>query len=423
MLGDGCQVTILRDTVFVPKGLVAGVFVIRMRSVLHVNLEHFFVEVERRRRPELVGKPVIVGKPKGSTSGVVVSASPEARKAGVEEGTSVRQAQHSCPGAIVPRANYAECAQVASQFLDSLVQYSPLVEPDSPGSAYVDVTASRNLFDDAGARIISDIFDRLRLPVCVGCASNKLLAGIASGMGRKITRVAPGSEAGFLAGLPINALDAVTGKIEKRLRELGVTTVGMLAGIDERLLTRQFGPVGGVIKKQSLGIDWSPVKAAYPREIIIIEHTFDNEVEEPAEIEAHLRDMACDAQAKLRKKGCLTGEVTLSLLDESAPSQPSTFNFQLSTHNDSAYSIFRALVKMLGHTMRPGMRISGVQVLLSGLTRGEGLQLCLIGEGERRRRLDGAVELIRERFGEGSVCLATSLIPTGRARVLSRIAA
>ena len=294
--------------------------------------------VECKRWPELCGKPIIVGRPKGNTSGVVVSASAEARKAGVEEGMSVRQAQRVCPDAIVLRADYATYRQVSQIFLDTLAQYSPLLEPDSLGSAYIDVTASRKLFGDApqiGARIAHQVAERLDLPLSIGCASNKLLAKIASSRSpSRITQIPPGSEISYLLPLPISMLDAVSGKIEKRLRELGISTIGQLTGIDERLLTRQFGPVGSLIKKQSLGMDSSPVKAAYPREIIMIEHRFDHETEEPAEIEAHLREMTCDAQMNLRKRGGLAGEVTLKLFDESTvASQLSTFNFQLSTFN------------------------------------------------------------------------------------------
>ncbi len=427
-----------------------------MRSILHINIDSFFAGVERKRRPELCGKPIIVGRPKGNTSGMVVSASAEVRKAGVEEGMSVRQAQRACPDAVVLRADYATYRQVSQIFLDILARYSPLLEPDSLGSAYIDVTASRNLFGDwsqIGARIASQISERLDLPLSIGCASNRLLAKIASSCptspwegvrgrltGFPITQIPTGSEISFLSPLPINMLDAVSGKIEKRLRELGVPTIGQLAEIDERLLVRQFGPVGSLIKKQSLGMDSSLVKAAYPCEIIMIEHRFDHEAEEPAEIEAHLREMACDAQMNLRKRGGLAGEVTLKLFDESAVasqlagvsgiycagvsgiySRNCYVRFKKPTA--SASTMLQSLVKLLDSKMKPGMRISRVQVVLSDLRRGDGLQLCLIGDGERRRRLDGAIELIRERFGERSVCLATSLIPAGRARVLSRIAA
>ena len=409
-----------------------------MRSILHVNIDSFCAAVERKRRPDLLGKPVIVGRAKGSTSGVVVSASEEAQKAGVQENMSVRQAQRACPDTVVLRADYASYRQVSDDFLDILAQYSPLLEPDSLGSAYLDVTASRDLFGDASqisARIASEVSERLDLPLSVGCASNKLLAGIASMLphrdraGFAIDRlphydragfaIPPGSESEFLSPLPVGVLDAVNGKIEKRLHELGVSSVGQLAEIPERLLVRQFGPIGSIIKKQSLGIDSSPVKAAYPPEIIIIERPFDTALEEPAEVEEHLRQMASETQIKLRKRCSLAGEVTLKLFDDSFSNLiPSYFRFKRPTD-----AILQSLVKLLRSKVRAGMQISRVQIVLSDLTQGDGLQLCLIGEGERKYRVESAIELIRERFGEGSVFLAASLVPAGRARVLSRIAA
>ena len=392
-----------------------------MRSILHINIDSFFAAVECKRRPELLGKPVIVGRTKGNTSGVVISASREAQKAGVGEGMSVRQAQRACPDAVVLRADYALYRQVSDDFLNTLAQYSPLLEPDSLGSAYLDVTASRNLFGDASqisARIASEVSEYLDLPLSIGCASNKLLARIASRLGFVIP---PGSEREFLSPLPVGTLNAVSDKIERRLHELGVSTVGQLARIPERLLVRQFGPIGGIVRKQSVGIDSSPVKAAYPREIIIIERTFDTALEEPAEVEEHLRRMASEAQIRLRKGYALAGEVTLKLFDESVLGGATVLG--VTTFKKPTDLASTVLQKLLGFKMKPGMQISRVRIVLSDLTRGDGLQLCLIGEGERRNRVESAIELIRERFGEGSIFLAASLMPAGRARVLSRIAA
>ena len=440
-----------------------------MRSILHIKIDSLPAVVEQKRRPELRGKAVVVCEPRGNTSGVVVSASREARGAGVEEGMSVRQSQRVCPGAVVISADHGAYRQVSALLLDILAQYSPLLEPDSLGSAYLDITASRNLFGDArqiGALISSQVSD-LGLPISIGSASSKLIAGIASGMGKPFAEIKPGFESSFLSPLPVRALGSVNCKVGKRLGELGVHTIGQLAMIPERLLVRQFGPVGSVIYKQSLGIDSSQVKAAYPSDVINSEHMFENAIEEPAQIEEHLREMTVEALVKLRKRGGLAGEITLTLfvdrglwnadrgLEEVAPSplagegwgegetllgrdlqsrpqgQPEDFQspfsisayFRFKKPTDSAAAIVQALGKLLISKMTAGMQIYAVQIVLSDLTQGSSSQLCLIGNGERRDRLDRVVELINERFGDGSMCVAASLAPSGRARVLSRIAA
>jgi DNA polymerase-4 len=407
------------------------------RSILHIRIDSFFASVERNRRRELAAKPVIVGRPRGNTSGVVVSASRDAMKLGVEEGMSIRQARRACPDAALVIADYALYRQVSEHFLDILASYSPLIEPDTLGSAYMDVTASRTLFGDAqriASMIMPRVYEQLGLLVSIGCASNKLVARVASGVGKSFARIDAGSEVGFLAPLPIAVLDAVNGKMKKRLNELGVSTVGQLAMIPERLLVRQFGPVGSLISKQSRGIDPSQVNAAYPPEVINIEHGFDNALLEPVEVEEYLRRMTNEAVITLRKRNILAGEIMLVLFDDGGLAarpgfaipdpdastriyNPRDSELCLSIYSrfkkptDSAAAIAQALVKLLESVMRPGMEVSRVRIVLSELTPGAASQLCLIGDGERRHRLDRVVELVRARFGDGSVIFASSMAP------------
>lgn len=410
-----------------------------MRSILHVNIDSFCALVERNRRPDLVGRPVIVGRPKGNTSGVVVSASGEAMKFGVEEGMGLRQAQRSCPGAVVLKADFAMYRQVFEEFLDILAQYSPLLEPCSLGRTYLDVTASRRLFGEPhqiAECIVAQVRKQLRLRACVGCASNKLIARVASesSVSAPVALIPPGSESDFISPLPVAVLDAVNPKIVKRLNDLGISKVGELARIPEGFLVRQFGPIGGAIRKQCLGMDSSQVKAGYPLDIIIIERMFASVIEEPAELEAHLREMVGEAVMKLRKRGSLAGEITLELKIEDlrlkigegeAPAEPAStvafFRFKKPT--GSAYAMLCSLTRMLESRMAPGMEVCGVRVTLSDLTPGESSQLSLLGEREARQRLDRTVDLIRERFGDGSLFFASAIAPAGRGGVLPRMAA
>ena len=418
------------------------------RDILHLKLDSFFAVVEQRKRPNLHGRPIIVAEPKGNTSGVVVSASKEAKRLGVKDGDSVRHAQRACPNAVIFKADYTSYKLVFEEFLDILSEFSPMLEPDELGSAYMEITTGRNLFGDPSelcARIMREVTKRLDMPLLIGCASSKLLARIASGTGKAFVRVRPGGETDFLAPLPASALDAVTSKIEKRLGELGISKIGQLSKVSERALVSQFGPVGSVIRRQSLGIDFSPVKAAYPPEIINIEHTFLSPLEEPALVEEHLREMSGEAVKKLRKRNVLAGEITLEITEDrpghvvpdalkndragfaiqparssrtccpgctfpGLAVRPAYFKFKKPT--DSAYSINQALGKLLSSIMQPGMEVSKVQISLSELTSGESSQLCLIGDIERKSRLNRVTELLIERFGEGAVFLAASLRPS-----------
>lgn len=414
------------------------------RDILHLRLDSFFAVVEQKKRPNLHGRPVIVAEPKGNTTGVVISASTEARRQGVKDGDSVRHAQRACPGVVIFKADYTSYKLVNEEFLDLLSEFSPMLEPDDIGSAYMDVTADRNLGGDPSdicARIVREVATRLDMPLLIGCAPNRLLAKIASlvvsdlGHYRRLVRIHPGGEAHFLAPLPVSVLDAVTSKIDKRLGELGISNIGQLAKVSERALLSQFGPVGSTIRKQALGIDFIPVKAAYPPEVIIAEHTFCSPVEEPADIEEYLMQMTNQAVLKLRKRNVLAGEITLTLNCESADRpghvvpdalkndragfaiQPATAYFKFKKPTDSAYSINQALVRLLGTIMHPGMEVSKVQISLSELTAGESSQLSLIGDSERRSRLNRVTELLIQRFGEDAVFLAASLKPASDAHL------
>ncbi len=225
------------------------------RDILHIRLDAFFATVEQRRRPNLRGRPIIVTEPKGNTSGVVVSASREARRQGVKEAMSVRHAQRACPDALLFKADYPAYRLVFDEFLHMLSQ---LHSPAGAGLARQRVYGRHRRPQSVRGPIGTVRADNIRdfgigwtCRSASDCAPNKLLARIASGKGKWFIRVRPGCESDFLAPLPVSVLDAVDSKIDKRLGELGVSNIGELAQVSERVLVRQFGPIGNVIHKQA----------------------------------------------------------------------------------------------------------------------------------------------------------------------------
>ena len=289
-----------------------------------------------------------------------------------------------------------------------------LLEADGSGGAWMDVTACRALFGsgrEIAARISTETAKRLGLPLSIGCSSNKLVSRIASGMGMKFVRVLPGSEAVFIANLPITALDAVNPKIERRLTYLGISKIGQLAEVPEAILVRQFGVVGHTIKMQSTGLDFSPVEAAYPPEVINSETTFSSSLDEPAQVEQHLSRVAGEMVEHLKKKNALAGEVTLTLFDDSKPPAiPAYFRFKKPTA--SAFVIMQALSKLVSEKMQAGMEISRVRVVLSDLSPGDGQQLSLVENSYIRDRVDTVVEMLKHRFGDDAIFRAASLTPS-----------
>ncbi|MHB9038323.1 MAG: DNA polymerase Y family protein [Armatimonadota bacterium] len=395
------------------------------REILYLNIGNFSVSIEQHLHPDLKGRPVIVGMPKGNSSGVVVSASREARKFGISENMSIRRAQRICSDAVVMQADFAVYRQVFDDFLTLCSRYSPLLEPDTLGCAWMDVTGSRNLFGrpiDIANAIAREVSERLGLSMSFGCASNKLVAKIASSAGRKFTRIMPGGERGFLKPLPVSKLDAVNAKIGKRLTELGISKIGELEQIPEDLLVRQFGSIGSVIKRQSMGHDFTPVRAAYPPEVIMIEHMCDPMLCEPVDVECRLTKIVSELARKLDISSALAGELTLTLFDESKPGSPvaipAYYRFKKPTR--SAYVIIQALGKLVASKMQAGLEISRVRVVLSDLSREGGHQLCIIESGRDKERLEKAVEQINDRFGDDAVFLAAGLVRGRRGQFLAR---
>src|SRR6187549_1151561 len=221
------------------------------RTILHVDLDAFFAAVEQRDRPELVGRPVIVGgDPRGR--GVVSAASYEARRFGVHSAMSLREAQRRCPDGVFLPVDGRRYQQASRDVMAVLRRFTPQVEPISIDEAFLDVTGSRPLFGEGpeiAASIKREIHDEVGLTASVGVATTKLVAKIASDLRKPdgLVVVAPGDEAAFLAPLEIARLWGVGQKSAAVLKEDGVRTIGDLAALPDDLLTRRFGSMGPVL--------------------------------------------------------------------------------------------------------------------------------------------------------------------------------
>jgi DNA polymerase-4 len=201
------------------------------RTILHVDMDAFYAAVEQRDRPELKGKPVIVGAdPKGGRGrGVVATASYEARAFGVSSAMPISQAWKRCPHGVYLHPDMDKYLAVSRQVMEVLGHFSDCVEPVSIDEAFLDVTGSRALFgpgEAIGAAIKAAVRDELRLTVSVGVATTKLVAKIASDLRKPdgLVVVPPGEEAAFLAPLPISRLWGVGEQTAAALRDYSVVT-------------------------------------------------------------------------------------------------------------------------------------------------------------------------------------------------------
>lgn len=403
------------------------------RTILHVDMDAFFVACELLRRPELRGRPVVVGGT--GARGVVAAASYEARAYGVHSALPSTRARRLCPDAVFLPGDHAYYGEISGRVMGILRSFTPLVEPISFDEAFLDVSGGRRLFGP-GAAIAAGIRARIEaeegLGASVGVAPNKLLAKLASeaakpraatggprpGLGVKVVDPAEAME--FLHAHPVRALWGVGPATLARLERLGVTTVAHLAELPESSLIGALGTAHGRhLWELAQGIDDRPVVPDQAPKSVGHEETFshDHHTSEPLEREA-VR-MAESVAGRLRAHG-LAGR-TVSLKVRFNDFTTITRSTTLPAPVDTAPAIAQAAKGLLAKVdPAPGVRLLGVSV--SGLADAGVRQLSLI-EPDASPPASGwddasrAVDHIRDRFGASSIGPAALVDGQGELRV------
>jgi DNA polymerase-4 len=386
-------------------------------------MDAFYVSVEVRRRPELAGRPVIVGGT--SARGVVAAASYEARRYGVHSAMPSTRARRLCPDAVFLPGDFA-AYEAASHEVHAVFQsYTPLVEGIALDEAFLDVTGALRLFG-TGAAIASSIRARtsseLGLSCSVGVAPNKLLAKLASvaakptatpdgiSAGAGVVVVAPGEELAFLHPLPVQALWGVGPATLERLRRLGVTTVGDLAAVAEATLVHTLGKANGRhLHQLAQGMDERPVEPDRPVKSIGHEQTFAQDLHDRADLALEVVRMADAVASRLRHHGLAGRTVTLKVRFGSFTTitRSSTAPEPLET-GPAIAAMARSLLDAVDPA--PGVRLLGVSV--SGLATQAGQQLRL-GDDPSWSSATEAVDQVRERFGATAIGPASLVSPDG----------
>src|SRR4051812_32846213 len=377
------------------------------RTILHVDLDAFFAAVEQRDRPELRGKPVIVGGGGPNQRGVVSAASYEARAFGVHSAMPLWTAGRLCPHGVFLPVDGTKYVAVSKEVMALLRRFTPLVEPFSIDEAFLDVTGSRRMFGDGeaiGRQIKDDVRSAIGLTISVGVATTKLVAKIASDLRKPdgLVVVPPGDEAAFLAPLPITRLWGVGEKSAVALREYGVRTIGDLAALPEDLLTRRFGKYGASLGLRARGMDEDPVSGRDPAKSIGHEHTFDIDTSDPDAIERTPLAMSEGVSERLRDSGVRASTITVKIRDTTF--RTITRQRTMPDATDLTDPIFRTALALARPEVR-GVRIRLLGVTASGL--GEREQLSLFqADDPKRRRVVEAADAVRHRFGERAITRA-----------------
>lgn len=377
-------------------------------TILHADMDAFYASIEQRDRPELRGKPVIVG---GSVEsrGVVSAASYEARTYGVHSAMPIVTARRLCPNGIFLLVRMKHYAEIARQIREIFLSFTPLVEPLSLDEAFLDVRGHERLLGPA-PEIARQIKDRIRsgtgLTASVGVAPNKFLAKLASDHGKPdgLVVVPPDGVAEFLAPLPVGRLWGVGAKGEKRLHALGVRTIGQLAALPERVLADHFGKTGRHLWELAHGRDERAVTPDREAKSISTETTFPEDVGDRAALRTWLLDLVDELAGRLRKEGVRARTVELKL--RSSDFRTWTRSLSLPAATDVTDALWRAALQLFERSVTAEvlpLRLLGVGA--SNLARDGLVQGQLFEDAERRRgeALDQTIDAIRARLGSGAI--------------------
>src|SRR5215475_2342837 len=381
-------------------------------SILHLDMDAFFVSVELLERPELRGKPVIVGGGPDQR-GVVTSASYEARKFGVHSAMPLRTAGKLCPHGIFLDGHHEKYSQWSDRVATILGRFSPIVEMVSIDEAYLDLAGTERLHGPplaATDKLLRMITQETGLPCSGGLASTRLVAKVASEQAkpRGLVWVAPGSESRFLAPLAVRKIPGIGEVTDRALRALGLETVGQLADVPQEKLEKIFGQWGTALYRKARGGDsYEFVVDAEPKSISH-NHTFGEDTGDTEVLLSMLSHLSQKACKRLREAGLATRTLTLTIRYTGFDTYTRAKTLAEPTQLDS--DIF-ATIQNLFHEHRNRKRtIRLLGVSLGSFSHGN-QQLDLL-EAERREKIEKltrATDSLRDRFGFDSVQFGGSM--------------
>ncbi|GJQ19806.1 MAG: DNA polymerase IV [Bacteroidia bacterium] len=380
----------------------------RTRHIAHLDLDCFFVSVERIDNPSLVGKPVAVGgTPSGR--GVVASASYEARKFGVRSAMPAGRALRLCPNLLLVPGHYRRYAEISDALFRHLHQFAPVIERASIDEMYLDLTGTEMLYRKDFQGLIRTIQESVRrefsLPCTIAIASSKTIAKIATDQVKPegLHVVPQGTEMAFLAPLPIGVIPGVGKKTEAYLNKKGFVTVSDLQNTTMEHLTRLLGKHGVWLYRVARGGGSETVHTEQVRKSIGREETFSRDTADKAELEKRLHSLVESVCDRLRRKHWKARTVTLKLRYSDFRTITRSMTIPPADDDPVLFQTARQLFRA-GYTRRLPVRLLGVQ--LSHFSD-PALEPELFDGASRRGEVLDAVRKLRERFGEEVIHVGT----------------
>lgn len=371
------------------------------RAIVHMDLDSFFVSVELLRRPELKGKPLIIGG--SGERGVVSSCSYETRKFGVHSAMSSQQAKKLCPEAIwidVEMGEYSRHSKLVRQIIE---HKSPLFEQASIDEFYIDITGMDTFFgiEKWTKELRQTIIKETGLPISYGLSVNKFVSKIATSQAKPNGElyIPAGSEKEFLAPLLIQKMPMVGQKTTEILNQAGIFDIRTLSNTPIHILKKLVGNTADNLLLRANGIDHSTVEPFTERKSISTETTFSVDTTDSAMLETKVLKMVEELCFAIRKEAFLTGCLTIKLkyANFEQETKQSTFAYTSSDAElmENAKAIFKALYKN-----QKKVRLIGVK--FSNLIHGT-YQVSLFENPKKTKNLYEAMDKIRTKFGEDAV--------------------
>lgn len=384
------------------------------RTILHMDLDAFFVSVEILRDNRLSGMPLIVGGRSGR--GVVAACSYEARRFGIHSAMPMRLALQLCPDALVISGDMEAYTRFSKIVTEIISNQAPLFEKSSIDEFYLDLTGMDRYFGSYkwAAELRQKIIDETHLPISMGLSINKLVSKVATNEVKPNGQyhVPRGEEENFLAPMPIRKIPMIGKKTAEFLYEMGITHVKTLREMPVEMLEAAFGKNGRILWNKAHGIDESPVISYHEQKSMSTETTFETDTININMIRSILTAMAEKLAFKLRGEHKLTSclSVKIRYTDFETVSKQIHIPYTCSDKIliDHALELFDKL-----YTRRILIRLVGVR--LSKLVNGN-YQISLFDDTEEEIRLFAAMDRIKTKYGSGSLMRASTLSVGNRIR-------
>ncbi|KAB2817724.1 DNA polymerase IV [Phaeocystidibacter marisrubri] len=377
------------------------------RSIAHMDLDTFFVSVERLMDSRLNDKPILIGGT--SDRGVVASCSYEARKFGVHSAMPMKMALNLCPEAIVIRGNSSNYTKYSQLVTDVIKDAVPAYEKSSIDEFYLDLTGMDRFFGcyQYTSELRQTIMKETGLPISFGLSVNKTVSKVATGEAKPNNQmhIDFGQERGFLAPLSVRKIPMVGEKTYQTLRHLGVRKIHTVQDMPMEMMERVLGKHGKVIWEKARGVDLTPIIPYSERKSISTERTFDKDTIDVVKLDSILTAMAENLAFQLRRGTKLTACVAVKVRysDFNTHTLQARIPYTASDHIliPKVKELFRKL-----YDKRLLVRLIGIR--MSHLVSG-GHQMNLFEDNVEIQQLYQAMDKMRDKYGDRSVIRAAGM--------------